>query len=243
VPAGSTALGDFLQRSKSGHCEYFAAATTLLLRSAGIPARYATGYAVLEHSALEKAYLVRARHAHAWSRAWIDGRWIDVDTTPPSWAEEEERSAPAWQALSDFLRWAQFRWSQSGPLEMGVGWGIALAGLIAVFIWRLFRGKRAARQAAVVAMRHRFNGEDSEFYAVEARLAARAGARAAHESLAAWLARIEPAIDRPLREALARAKALHERYRFDPRGIGAGERRALRSECLALSARLESLHG
>ena len=120
---------------------------------------------------------------------------------------------------------------------MGVGWGIALAGLIAVFIWRLFRGKRAARQAAVVAMRHRFNGEDSEFYAVEARLAARAGARAAHESLAAWLARIEPAIDRPLREALARAKALHERYRFDPRGIGAGERRALRSECLALSAR------
>ena len=240
VPYGTTPLEDFLLRSKSGHCEYFAAGTTLLLRAAGVPARYATGFAVTEYSKLEQAYVVRTRHAHAWVRAYVGGRWIDVDTTPPSWAEEEERSAPAWQALSDFLRWAQFRWSQSGPLEMGVGWGIALAGLIAVFIWRLFR---AARQAAVVAMRHRFNGEDSEFYAVEARLAARAGARAAHESLAAWLARIEPAIDRPLREALARAKALHERYRFDPRGIGAGERRALRSECLALSARLESLHG
>ena len=109
VPAGSTALGDFLQRSKSGHCEYFAAATTLLLRSAGIPARYATGYAVLEHSALEKAYLVRARHAHAWSRAWIDGRWIDVDTTPPSWFDEEARDAAFWQGALDLLRWAGFR--------------------------------------------------------------------------------------------------------------------------------------
>lgn len=243
VPAGSTPLEDFLLRSKSGHCEYFAAATALLLRAAGIPARYATGFAVTEYSKLERAYVVRARHAHAWVRAYVGGRWIDVDTTPPSWAEEEERAAPAWQALTDLLRWAQFRWAQKGPLEMSVAWGMVLAALIALFVWRLFRGKRAARQAAVVAMRRQLSGEDSEFYALEARLAARAGARAPHESLATWLARIAPAIDRSLHEALARAKALHERYRFDPRGIGADERRTLRSECLALSARLESPHG
>jgi len=34
VPRGETALGDFMLRSRAGHCEYFAAATTLLLRAA-----------------------------------------------------------------------------------------------------------------------------------------------------------------------------------------------------------------
>ena len=43
-----SALDDFLNRSRAGHCEYFATATVLLLRAAGIPARYATGYSVQE---------------------------------------------------------------------------------------------------------------------------------------------------------------------------------------------------
>ncbi|HSN33357.1 MAG TPA: transglutaminase domain-containing protein, partial [Ideonella sp.] len=92
VPAEATPVEDFLFRSKSGHCEYFAAASTLLLRAAGVPARYATGFAVVEYSPLEQAYVVRARHAHAWTRAFVDGRWLDVDTTPPSWTEEEAGS-------------------------------------------------------------------------------------------------------------------------------------------------------
>jgi hypothetical protein len=239
LPHGRTALEDFLLHSRSGHCEYFAAATTLLLRAAGIPARYATGFAVVEYSRLEEAYIVRARHAHAWARAYVDGRWIDVDTTPPSWTEEEERSAPAWQKLADFLRWAEFRWGQRGALEVGIGWALVLVPLLGYFGWRLLRGKRVAAQSAPAGALRSFAGADSEFYAVAARLPA----RAAHESLAAWLARIAPALDAPLREALAQAKALHDRYRFDPRGIDAAERRALRSHCLALAARLESVDG
>ena len=65
VAPGSTPLGDFLRYTKSGHCEYFAGAATLLLRAAGVPARYATGFAMVEYSPLEEAYVVRARHAHA----------------------------------------------------------------------------------------------------------------------------------------------------------------------------------
>ena len=243
VPLGRTALEDFLLYSKSGHCEYFGAATTLLLRAAGIPARYATGFAVYEYSKLEQAYVVRARHAHAWSRAYIDGRWIDVDTTPPSWTEEEERAAPAWEKLADFLRWADFRWAQRGALEVGLGWSVALAPLLVIFGWRLLRGKRVARLTAQAASTRGSAGADSEFYAVEAALAARAGARPTHESLAAWLAHIEPTLERSVREALAQVTTLHYRYRFDPRGIGAAERRALRVQCRALAGRLESPHG
>ena len=239
LPRGRTALEDFLLRSRSGHCEYFAAATTLLLRAAGIPARYATGFAVYEYSKLEQAYVVRTRHAHAWARAYVGGRWIDVDTTPPSWIEEEERSVPKWQQLVDFLRWAEFRWAQRGALEVGIGWASVLVPLLLFFGWSLLRGKRVAAQSAQAGALRRFAGADSEFYAVTARLPA----RLPHESLAAWLARIAPALEPPVRQALAQAKALHDRYRFDPHGIDAAERRALRSHCLALAARLESADG
>ena len=82
----STALADFLLRTRTGHCEYFATAAVLLLRTCGVPARYATGYMVDEYSRLEGRYIVRARHAHAWALAWIDGRWVAPGRHPPGLA-------------------------------------------------------------------------------------------------------------------------------------------------------------
>jgi hypothetical protein len=78
----STPLSTFLLDQRSGHCEYFASATSLLLRLAGIPTRYAVGYSVHEYSPSEQAYVVRARNAHAWVMAYVDGAWMTVDTTP-----------------------------------------------------------------------------------------------------------------------------------------------------------------
>jgi len=242
TPVGSTPLAEFLLHWQSGHCEYFAAATTLLLRAAGIPARYATGYAVVEYSALEEAYVVRARHSHAWARAYVDGRWIDVDTTPPSWTEEEARATVPWQRAIDFLRWAEFRWSQSGPLEMGIGWLMVAALLLAFFGWRLLHGKRADAKAHALPEKRMFAGADSEFFGVEARLS-KLAARAPHESVPAWLSRILPLVDGSMREPLAAAQRLHYRYRFDPDGLHSDERASLRELCRAISARLESAHG
>jgi hypothetical protein len=229
-----TALGDFLRRSKSGHCEYFAAATTLLLRSAGVPARYATGFAVHEYSKLEAAYLVRARHAHAWTRVWIDGRWADLDTTPPSWFAAEDERAPLWERFADFVRWAGFRWSQRGPLELGAGGIAVLCVLLGVFAWRLTRVKRAAVSAAC-ATQHRHGSSDSEIYEIESALARRHGPRAMGEPLAAWLNRLS---DSSIRDAIHRALVLHYRYRFDPAGIDDAARQALRAECRAISIRI-----
>lgn len=77
-----TPLAAFLLDHRSGHCEYFASATSLLLREAGIPTRYAVGYYVHEYSLSEQQYLVRASNAHAWVMAYINGTWMTVDTTP-----------------------------------------------------------------------------------------------------------------------------------------------------------------
>jgi protein-glutamine gamma-glutamyltransferase len=240
APEGVTPLGEFVRQSRSGHCEYFAAATTLLLRAAGIPARYATGYAVMEYSTLEEAWIVRARHAHAWSRAWDGTRWIDLDTTPPIWFAEEERQAPFWQKLSDLARWAAFRWSQRGELQAGDGWYAVLALLIAILGWRLLRGRRVvARAQAPSAGARIWPGADSEFYALERALAGRAGARAAGAAQGTWIERASQDLNRDARNQVQEALRLHQRYRFDPAGLGAAEREALRGLCAGLLATLQ----
>lgn len=238
VPRGETALGDFMLRTRAGHCEYFAAAATLLLRAAGVPARYATGFAVMEHSALEGAYIVRARHAHAWTRAWIGGRWVDLDATPPSWFAEEEKFAPAWRGISDFARWAAYRWSQREEFKASDAWYGVLALLAAVLAWRLLRGRRvAAKGAAAQSSTVRRPGEDSEFYALERTLAPREPG----ESQRAWLARIAPALGPGRAAGVRDALQLHLRYRFDPAGLAPPERAQLAALCRALATSAQAV--
>ena len=79
----------FMTQTRAGHCEYFATATVLLLRAAGIPARYVSGYLAFEKSLLGNKIIVRKKHAHAWTEVFVNGRWIFFDTTPPSWIDEE----------------------------------------------------------------------------------------------------------------------------------------------------------
>ena len=233
VPAGETALGDFLTRTRAGHCEYFAAAATLLARAAGVPARYATGFAAIEYSALEGAWVVRTRHAHAWTRAWVDGRWLDLDATPASWGPEEASDAPFWQGLADLLGFAGFRWSQRDEFRVGDGWYAVLAPLALYLAWSVLRGRRVIRDAkAVVALRRRYPGEDSEFYALEKSLPQREPS----ETRAAWMKRISSDFSLQKEKQIREALQLHQRYRFDPDGIPASDRHRLRELCRGLAA-------
>lgn len=140
---GGKSLQDFLLKSRAGHCEYFATATTLLLRSLGVPARYAVGYSVQEYSPFEKLYVVRERHAHAWAEAYVDGRWVNVDTTPAIWAEAEaEQAAGPFTWIYDRLSWlwVQFNeWRMSESENTG-SWLLGGALVVCVWLyWRLFR--------------------------------------------------------------------------------------------------------
>lgn len=236
-PLGSTPLGDFFLRSKAGHCEYFATATVLLLRAAGIPARYATGYSVQEFSKLENMYIVRARHAHAWARAYMGGAWVDFDTTPASWAVVEGKNASQWEPISDLWAWAKFqfskwRWGErEGGIASYLGW--LLVPLLLILAWRLYRAKRVAGRGADGkhhgAARLRC-GEDSEFYDLERRFSELGLGRHSWEPVSTWLARLKatPQTDVTM-DALDPIIALHNRYRFDPSGLSSVEREALRA--------------
>jgi hypothetical protein len=229
-----TALSRFLLRSRSGHCEYFATATVLLLRELGIPARYAVGYAVHEPSA--HGYVVRERDAHAWCLAWNeqDKMWENFDTTPASWVAEEGKRASAMQWLGDFGSWtrfqiAKFRWGQTN-LRQYILW--ALIPILAFLLYRIIfrrRRKRASKSKTEKTAEAVFwPGLDSEFYLLEHRLALRGVPRQPSEPLSDWLTRAlaNPALadsQKPLEELLC----LHYRHRFDPLGLSGKERETL----------------
>ncbi|MFH1265718.1 MAG: DUF3488 and transglutaminase-like domain-containing protein, partial [Planctomycetota bacterium] len=94
-------IEDFIANNPRGHCEYFATALVLMLRSQGIPARLVVGYKTDEWNGIGSFYQVRQLHAHTWVEAYIEprhfegrpeagsprfraasGAWLRLDSTP-----------------------------------------------------------------------------------------------------------------------------------------------------------------
>ena len=73
---------DFLFNRKTGHCEYFASALALMMRSVGIPSRVVNGLKGGQLNSMTGRYEVQERHAHSWVEAYLDGRWVMYDATP-----------------------------------------------------------------------------------------------------------------------------------------------------------------
>ncbi len=83
VPAGLDPVDWFLFDVKTGYCEQFATAETLLLRSLGIPARLATGYSTGDYDPVLDQAIVREHDAHAWVEVWFPNHgWVPVDPSP-----------------------------------------------------------------------------------------------------------------------------------------------------------------
>lgn len=80
----------FLEESDRGYCVHFASAATVLLRAAGIPARYVTGYMVPARAGTQVT--VTADMAHAWAEYFDGGKWVILEATP---AAQEEETTPS----------------------------------------------------------------------------------------------------------------------------------------------------
>ena len=71
----------FLEDSDTGYCVHYATAAAVLLRAAGIPARYVTGYMVEGKS--KEAVTVTDADAHAWVEYWLPPfGWVVLEATP-----------------------------------------------------------------------------------------------------------------------------------------------------------------
>jgi transglutaminase-like putative cysteine protease len=78
---GADPVDDFLFRTRSGFCEHYAAAFTLLARAGGLPARVVTGYQGGEWNPIGGHWVIRQSDAHAWSEVFVAGRWVRFDPT------------------------------------------------------------------------------------------------------------------------------------------------------------------
>jgi transglutaminase-like putative cysteine protease len=79
---GERALEQFLLETRTGYCEHFASAFSVLMRLAGIPSRVVTGYHGGEWNAQGDYLIIRQSDAHAWSEVWLpDSGWLRVDPT------------------------------------------------------------------------------------------------------------------------------------------------------------------
>ncbi len=81
---GVDPVADFLLRVREGHCEYFASAMALMLRSQGIASRVVNGFQRGEYNSTADAYTVRQADAHSWVEVYFPetDAWVTFDPTP-----------------------------------------------------------------------------------------------------------------------------------------------------------------
>lgn len=87
----------FLEEGETGYCVHFATAATVLLRAAGVEARYVEGY--MTTAVAGSAVTVTEDQAHAWVEYYepILDTWIVLEATPGDLTEDTPQTAPAVQ--------------------------------------------------------------------------------------------------------------------------------------------------
>jgi len=134
---------DFLQRTRSGHCEYFASAAALLARAAQVPARLVTGFRVHEWNPVGGYFVVRKRHAHAWVEVALDEGWVTLDPSPlESYEPSASARTPLVTGLLDLVR------ARYEALETHEVFLLLVFVLAASEVRRRLRERRRGRTAA-----------------------------------------------------------------------------------------------
>ncbi|KAA8997133.1 transglutaminase domain-containing protein [Paenibacillus spiritus] len=136
-PADSDFVDDFLFTARRGYCVHFATAMTVLLRSAGIPARYTAGYGPGTPSEGQPGTVtVTDADSHAWVEVYFPGAgWVPFDPTPAASGLPQAAAGPGAPALP------RARAAQSGGPAAAAGLraappAAAAALLAAAAAWR-----------------------------------------------------------------------------------------------------------
>ena len=106
---GDDPLAHFLFETRSGHCEYFASAMAIMLRTLGIPTREVNGFLPGEYNDLGEDYIVRASDAHSWVEVYFPGTgWMTFDPTPPG----AEDAGGFFSRLGQYMDWFELSWNE-----------------------------------------------------------------------------------------------------------------------------------
>lgn len=106
---GDDPIAHFLFETRAGHCEYFASAMAIMLRTLGIPTREVNGFLPGEYNDLGEDYMVRASDAHSWVEVYFPGNgWFTFDPTPPG----GEPEGGFFTRLGQYMDWFELTWNE-----------------------------------------------------------------------------------------------------------------------------------
>jgi transglutaminase-like putative cysteine protease len=106
---GDDPLAHFLFETRAGHCEYFASAMAIMLRTLGIPTREVNGFLPGEYNDLGGDYIVRASDAHSWVEVYFPGTgWMTFDPTPPG----ADSAGGFFTRLGQYMDWFELSWNE-----------------------------------------------------------------------------------------------------------------------------------
>ncbi len=111
---GDEPLADFLFNVREGHCEYFATAMTVMLRTQGIAARVVNGFQQGEFNETAGAYIVRQRDAHSWVEVYFPetDAWIEFDPTPFAGQFNETQNTGVLGSFNKYVEALETMWVQ-----------------------------------------------------------------------------------------------------------------------------------
>ncbi len=108
--SGANPVTVFLMQTRTGHCELFATAMAMMVRSLGIPARVVSGYRGGNWDESTRTLYVRQDAAHLWVEVYFMGYgWVPFDPTPTS-EELSQRQRQGLWSTNRFLLMLQFAW-------------------------------------------------------------------------------------------------------------------------------------
>ena len=108
-PGAEPPLEAFLFTHKRGHCEFFATAMVVLLRSVGVAARMTNGFLGGQWNDFDSFYAVRNRDAHSWVEVHLgEAWWVRFDPTPPT--EDYAAGPTLWDRVYGFYDSLKFKW-------------------------------------------------------------------------------------------------------------------------------------
>ncbi|MCA9080819.1 MAG: transglutaminase domain-containing protein [Planctomycetaceae bacterium] len=227
IPEDTDPLGYFLREKQAAHCEYFATASALLLRVAGVPTRLVVGYLATEWNATAGLLIVRQKDAHAWTEAYDEklGQWLLVEATPGGGVPAPRTTEPgeAWR------QWIKHRfaltiaaWKHMTLLELVqtiLLWlpltllsVVVLVGVVASLRW-FMRWRRSLKSAPVELIAAELKAGRRDLFRA---LARRGWKREPAETLHQLADRVEQASEQPWGREAAECCRLYATLRFGP---------------------------
>jgi hypothetical protein len=112
--SGDEPLADFLFNVREGHCEYFATAMAVMLRTQGIATRVVNGFQQGEYNQTADVYVVRQKNAHSWVEVYFPetDSWIPFDPTPFAGQFSENPDTSFYGSINSYFEAFETFWIQ-----------------------------------------------------------------------------------------------------------------------------------